>query len=172
MEIGSKRMGDGRRDADDLAGTELASEMLPDHQLALLAFLVRGDAEDAPLALELGAWSVAADGRLADPARPLVFPLAEVDRVRALAERAAAALRHPPRGEAAGVLLAAGDGGLGVTASRAPDGTWWVTLGRADGAGVAAVPAGAIDGLVRVLAEAERELVELGLVPFPGGVRG
>jgi hypothetical protein len=166
-------MGDDRQDAADLAGTELAGEVLPGGRLALLAFLVRGgDDVEAALALELGAWAVAADGKLVEPARPLVFSLDEVDRVRALAERAAAALGRPPGGEAAAVLLAAGEGGLGATASRAPDGTWWVALGRADGKGGAAVPAGAVDSLVRVLAEAERELVELGLVPFPGGPRG
>jgi hypothetical protein len=164
-------MGDDRRDAADLAGTELAGEVLPDGRLALLAFLVRsGDGGGA--ALELGAWPVAADGRLVEPARPLTFPLAEVDRVRALAERAVAALPHAPGGEAAAVLLAADDGGLGVTARRAADGTRWLALGRADGTGGAAVPAAAADSLVRVLAEAERELVELGLVPFPGNPPG
>jgi hypothetical protein len=166
-------MGDDRRDAADLAGTELAGEVLPDGRLALLAFLVRGgDGGEAALALELGAWPVAADGKLVEPARPLAFPLAEVDRVRALAERGVAALPHAPRGEAAAVLLAADDGGLGVTARRAADGTRWLALGRADGTGGAAVPAAAADSLVRVLAEAERELVELGLVPFPGDPPG
>jgi hypothetical protein len=161
-------MGDDRRDAADLAGTELAGEVLPDGRLALLAFLVRGDDGGAALALELGVWPVAANGKLVEPARPLVFPLAEVDQVRALAEHAVAALPHAPGGEAAGLLLAVGDGGLGVTASRAADGTRWLALGRADGTGGAAVPAEAADILVRVLAEAERELVELGLLAFPG----
>src|SRR5687767_321626 len=41
----------------DLAGVELASELLPDGRQVLLAFLVRG--EDGGEALELGVWDVA-----------------------------------------------------------------------------------------------------------------
>ena len=164
-------MADDRRDSDDLAGTELAGEVLPDGRLALLAFLVRGEDDGAALSLELGAWPVAADGKLVEPTRPLVVPLAKVDQVRALAERAVAALRDARAGEGEAILLAAGDGGLSVTASRAPDGARWAALGRMDGSGGAAVPAAAADSLVGVLAEAERELVELGLVAFPGHPR-
>jgi hypothetical protein len=164
-------MADDRRDSDDLAGTELAGEVLPESRLALLAFLVRGEEGGAALSLELGAWPVAPHGKLVEPARPLVFPLAEVDQVRALAERAVATLRDACGGEGDAVLLAVGDGGLSVTASRAPDGTRSAALGRMNGAGGAAVPTAAADSLVRVLAEAERELVELGLVAFPSDPR-
>jgi len=82
----------------DLVGVELASEaLLGDRPQVLLAFLVRG--EDGGDALELGAWTVTGDGKLVRPARqPLVFPVGEVDAVRALAERAAAALPHAAPG--------------------------------------------------------------------------
>ena len=54
-----------------------------------------------------------------------------------------------------------------ATARRAPDGTFWASLGWADDSGLATVPAAGIGSFVRVLAEAERELMELGLVAFP-----
>ena len=50
---------------------------------------------------------------------------------------------------------------------RAPDGTLWASLGWQDDTGIATVPAAGIASFVRVLAEAERELMELGLVAFP-----
>jgi hypothetical protein len=151
----------------DLAGAELASEVLPgDRPQVLLAFLVRG--EDGGNALELGAWAVTADGKLVRPARPpLVFPVGEVDQVRALAERAAAALPHTAPGQDGGAVLGRA-GALAAALTRGPDGAPWATLGRADGSGgLAAVPAAALGRLVRVLAEAERELAELGLVALP-----
>ena len=49
----------------------------------------------------------------------------------------------------------------------APDGTLWASLGWQDDTGIATVPAAGIASFVRVLAEAERELTELGLVAFP-----
>jgi hypothetical protein len=159
-------MPDGPR-ADDLAGAELASEALPgDRPQVLLAFLVRG--EDGGDALELGAWAVTDAGKLVRPARPpLVFPVGEVDQVRTLAERAAAALPHVDDGQDGGAVLGR-IGALAAVLTRGPDGTLEVTLGRADGSGgLAAVPAAALGGLVRVLAEAERELTELGLVALP-----
>jgi hypothetical protein len=150
----------------DLAGVELASEALPgDHRQVLLAFLVRGEVGGD--ALELGAWAVTDEGKLVRPARqPLVFPVGEVDAVRALAERAAAALPHVNHGQNGDAVLGRA-GALVASLTRGPDGTPWATLGRADGSGLAAVPAVALGRLVRVLAEAERELAELGLVVLP-----
>ena len=46
----------------------------------------------------------------------------------------------------------------------------WATLGWTDGSGLAAVPVAAVESFERVLAEAERELTELGLVAFPSGL--
>lgn len=150
----------------DLTGIELASEVLSgDRRQVLLAFLVRG--EDGGDALELGAWAVTDEGKLVRPARPLVVPVGEVDAVRALAERAAAALPHAAPGQDGGAVLGR-VGALAAALTRGPDGTPGVTLGRADGSGgLAAVPAAALGGLVRVMAEAERELAELGLVALP-----
>jgi len=48
-------------------------------------------------------------------------------------------------------------GALAAALTRGPDGS----------GGLAAVPAAALGRLVRVLAEAERELAELGLVALP-----
>jgi hypothetical protein len=153
----------------DLAGVELASEMLPDGRQVLLAFLVQG--EDGGEALELGVWAVAGEGKLVRPARPLVFPAGEVDRVRRLVEQAVATLPCMPCG-AAGPAVLGREGGLEATAVPAPDGTVRATFGRADGGGEVAVPVAAVGSLVRALAEAERELAELGLVTLPGPARG
>jgi len=150
----------------DLDGVELASEALPgDRPQVLLAFLVRG--EDGGDALELGAWTVTDEGKLVRPARLLVFPVADVDQVRTLAERASAALPHVDDGQDGDAVLGR-VGALAATLTRGADGARWATLGRADGSGgLAAVPAAALGRLVRVLAEAERELAELGLVALP-----
>jgi hypothetical protein len=146
----------------DRAGVELASEVLPsDHRQVLLAFLVRG--KDGGDALELGAWAVTDAGKLVRPAQLLVFPVGDVDKVRALAERASAALPHVDHGQDGGVVLGRA-GELEAALTRGSDGAPWATLGRVDGGGLAAVPAVALGRLVRVLAEAERELAELGLV--------
>jgi hypothetical protein len=150
----------------DLAGVELASEMLPDGRQVLLAFLVQS--EDGGEALELGVWAVAGEGRLVRPARPLVVPAGEVDRVRRLVEQVVATL---PCG-AAGPAVLGREGGLEATAVPAPDGTVRATFGRADGGGEVAVPLAAVGSLVRALAEAERELAELGLVTLSGPARG
>jgi hypothetical protein len=148
----------------DRAGVELASEMLRHAHHVLLAFLVRG--KDGGEALELGVWSVTPEGRLVRPSRPLLLPVGEVDRVRALAERAVAALPHATCGKDAAAVLER-DGKLGATIERAPDGSLWATLRRMDDGGLAAVPAAEIGSLVRVLAEAECQLAELGRVALP-----
>jgi hypothetical protein len=147
----------------DIAGAELASEVLDDGRLVLLAFLVRGE---NGAALELGAWSVTTAGKLTRPPRPLVFSVGEVDRVRTLAERAVEALPRASYGED-GIAVLGHDAGLTATAMRAPDGSLWASLGWKDDTGIATVPAAGIASFVRVLAEAERELMELGLVAFP-----
>ena len=147
----------------DIAGAELASEVVHDGRLVLLVFLVRGEDGEA---LELGAWSATAGGKLTRPPRPLVFSVGEVDRVRALAERAVETLPRASYGED-GVAVLGHDGGLTATAMRTPDGTLWASLGWADDTGLATVPAAGIGSFVRVLAEAERELMELGLVAIP-----
>jgi hypothetical protein len=96
-----------------------------------------------------------------------VFPVGEVDAVRALAERALAGLPYAAHGQDGDTVLGHA-GALAATLTRGPDGAPWATLGRADGrGGLAAVPAAALGRLVRVLAEAERELAELGLVALP-----
>jgi hypothetical protein len=146
----------------DLAGIELAGELLPGGRHALLAFLV--SATDGGAALELGTWAVAEGGKLARPARPLVVPAKEVDRVRALVQGAAATLNRVPHGQADGPAELGRDGELTLTTASGPDGAPWATLGRADAGGLVAVPAAALASLVRVLAEAERQLAELGLV--------
>jgi hypothetical protein len=153
----------------DLAGVELASELLPDGRQVLLAFLVQG--EDGGEALELGVWAVAGGGRLVRPARPLVFPAGEVDRVRRLAERVAATLPGLPRG-AVGASVLGREAGLEAMVVPAPDGTVRAILGRTDGGGEVVLPAAAVGSLVRALAEAERELAELGMVALPDSVRG
>jgi hypothetical protein len=149
----------------DLAGTELASETLQGGQHVLLAFLARGG--DGSEALELGTWSVSEEGKLARLCPSLVFPVRDVDQVRNLVERAVARLRQAPRGENGAVVLAR-DGGLEAAVMRGPDGTTWASLGPTGRGGLAVVPAGEIESFVRVLAEAERELAELGLVALPG----
>jgi hypothetical protein len=147
----------------DIAGAELASEVLDDGRLVLLVFLVRGE---NGAALELGAWSVTTAGKLTRPPRPLVFSVGEVDRVRTLAERAVETLPRASYGED-GIAVLGHDAGLTATAMRAPDGSLWASLGWKDDTGIATVPAAGIASFVRVLAEAERELTELGLVAFP-----
>jgi hypothetical protein len=153
----------------ELAGVELASEVLPDGRQVLLAFLVQG--EDGGEALELGVWAVADQGRLVRPARPLLLRVGEVDRARRLAERVVAALPHLP-GSTAGAAVLGREGGLEAMAVRAPDGTLQATFGWTDAGAQVAVPAAAVGSVVRALAEAERELAELGLVapvsPTPG----
>ena len=62
--------------------------------------------------------------------------------------------------------MLAKDGRLRVGITRSPDGMRWATLGWTDGSGLATVPVAAIESFERVLAEAERELTELGLVAF------
>ena len=96
----------------DIAGAELASEVVHDGRLVLLVFLVRGEDGEA---LELGAWSATADGKLTRPPRPLIFSVGEVDRVRALAERAVETLPRASYGED-GIAVLGHDGGL--TANR------------------------------------------------------
>jgi hypothetical protein len=157
-----------QRPHPDLAGAELAGEVLHDGGYTLLAFLVPLEDGDG---LELGAWSTAGDGKLARPARPLVFPIGDVDRVRGLAERAAAALAQAPFETDDSIVLAE-EGSLRASVARGPDGVRWATLGWADGSGLAVVPAAAIASLVRVLAEAERLLAELGLLAFPRDLPG
>jgi hypothetical protein len=153
----------------DLAGVELASELLPDGRQVLLAFLVRG--EDGGEALELGVWDVAGQGRLARPARPLLLPVGEVDRARRLAERVVAALPHLPCSTAGAAVLGR-EGRLEAMAVPAPDGTLQATFGWTDAGARLAVPAAAVGSVVRARAEAERALAELGLVapvsPAPG----
>lgn len=134
----------------DIAGAELASEVVHEGRLVLLVFLVRG--EDGA-ALELGAWSATADGKLTRPLRPLVFSVGEVDRVRALAERAVETLPRASYGED-GTAVLGHDGELAATAMRASDETLWVSLGWTDDTGLATVPAAGIGSFVRVLAEA------------------
>jgi hypothetical protein len=147
----------------DLAGAELASEVMHDGRHMLLAFLIPLEDGDG---LELGAWSTTGEGKLARPAWPLVFPVGDVDKVRALAERAAATLVQASFKTDDSTVLAE-EGSLRASVARGPDGVYWATLGWADGSGVAVVPAADIASLVRVLAEAERLLTELGLVAFP-----
>lgn len=149
----------------DPIGIELAGELLPDGRYALLAFLVY--AADGGAALELGAWPVAAGGKLARPAQPLVVSAKEVDRVRALVEGAIATLPPVLHGREGGPVELGHDDGLALTAALGPDGALWATLGQVDGGGRVAVPAVALASMVRVLAEAERELAELGLVALP-----
>ena len=145
----------------DIAGAELASEVVHDGRLVLLVLLVRG--EDCE-ALELGLvrhrrWQAHAT------APAMIFSVGEVDRVRALAERAVETLPRASYGED-GVAVLGQDGGLTLT-MHTPDGTLWASLGWADDTGLATVPAAGDQGFVRVLAEAERELMELGLVAIP-----
>ena len=153
----------------DPAGIELAGELLSDGRSALLAFLVR--AEEGGDAVELGAWEVIKAGKLVRPSRLLVFPVGDVDRVRALAERAADVLLHEHPGQG-GDAVRVCEGGLTVTTAPGPDGTPWATLAQLDGSGLAAVPAAAIKSLVRVLAETERALAELGRVALLDQPRG
>src|SRR3954451_16408516 len=148
----------------DVAGVELAGEVLPAARQALLAFLVRVEAGDG---LELGTWAITGKGTLARPCRPLVFPIRDVDKVRALAERALAALPDAPGGVDE-IAVLADEGRLRAGVTRSPDGMRWATLGWADGSGLAVVPLAAVASFERVLAEAERHLTELGLVAFPG----
>ena len=154
------------REQAGIAGMELAGEVLHDARQALLAFLVRLEAGDG---LELGIWAITGKGTLARPCRPLVFPVRDVDRVRALVERAIAALPYASYGEDTITVLAE-DGHLRAGVTCSSDGMGWATLGWADGSGSAAVPAIALESFGRVLAEAERELTELGLVAFPSGL--
>ena len=87
----------------------------------------------------------------------------DVENVRALAGRAAAALQHTSSGDDEITVLARGR----LRARNAfTDGMRWATLGWTDGSGLATVPVAAIESFERVLAEAERELTELGLVAF------
>ena len=128
----------------------------------LLAFLVR---VEESVGLELGTWAITGKGTLARPCRPLVFPTRDVEKVRALAGRAAAALQQTSCG-VDGITVLAKDGRLRAGITRSPDGMRWATLGWTDGSGLATVPVAAIESFERVLAEAERELTELGLVAF------
>ena len=141
---------------------ELAGEVLHEARQALLAFLVRDREGDG---LELGVWAITGKGTLARPCRPFVFPVRDVDKVRALVERAVAALPHTSCG-GDDITVLAEEGHLRAGVTRSPDGMRWATLGWADGSGVAAVPLAAVESLERVLAEAERQLTELGLVAF------
>ena len=75
----------------NIAGVELAGEVLHDTRQVLLAFLVR---VEEGVGLELGTWAITGKGTLTRPCRPLVFPVRDIDKVRALAGRAAAALPH------------------------------------------------------------------------------
>ena len=147
----------------DVAGVELAGEVLHDARQALLAFLVRVEEGDG---LELGTWAITGKGTLARPCRPLVFPVRDVDKVRALAERAVAALPNTSCG-VVGITVLADEGRLRAGVTHSPDGMRWATLGWSDDTGLATVPAAEIGSFVRVLAEAERELMELGLGAFP-----
>ena len=100
-----------------------------------------------------------------------MFPVGDVDRVRGLAERAAAALAQAPFETDDSIVLAE-EGSLRASVARGPDGVRWATLGWADGSGLAVVPAAAIASLVRVPAEAERRPAELGLPVFPRDLPG
>ena len=138
----------------DIAGVELAGEVLHDARQALLAFLVQVEEGGG---LELGTWAITGKGTLARPCRPLVFPIRDVDKVRALAERAVAALSHTSCG-GDGITVLADEGRLRAGVTRSADGMRWATLGWADGSGLAVVPVSAVESFERVLAEAEREL--------------
>jgi hypothetical protein len=146
----------------DIAGAELAGEVLRDAGQVLLAFLVR---VEEGVGLELGNWAITGKGTLARPCRPLVFPIRDVDKARALAGRAAAALLRTSCGDDE-ITVLANEGGLRADVTRSPDGRRWATLGWTDGSGLVAVPMAAVESFERVLAEAERELTELGLVAF------
>ena len=146
----------------DIAGVELAGEVLHDARQVLLAFLVR---VEEGVGLELGTWAITGKGTLTRPCRPLVFPVRDVDKVRALAGRAAAALPRTSCNDDE-ITVLANEGRLRAGVTRSPDGMRWATLGWTDGSGLAAVPVAAIESFERVLAEAERELTELGLVAF------
>ena len=150
------------REQAGIASTELAGEVLHDARQALLAFLVR---VEEGVGLELGTWAITGKGTLARPCRPLVFPARDVEKVRALAGRGAAALQHTSCG-VDGITVLANEGRLRAGVTCSPDGMRWATLGWADGSGLAAVPVAAVESIERVLAEAERELTELGLVAF------
>ena len=150
----------------DIAGVELAGEVLDDARQVLLAFLVQVEDDDA---LELGTWAITGKGTLARPCRPLVFPVRDIDKVRALAGRAVAALPHTPCG-VDGISVLADDGHLRASVTRSAEGMRWATLGWADGSGLAVVPLAALESFERVLAEAERELTELGVLAFPSSL--
>jgi hypothetical protein len=109
----------------DISGVELGGEVLHDARQALLAFLVRIEEGDG---LELGTWAITGKGALARPCRPLVFPIRDVDKVRALAERAVAALPNTSCG-VDGITVLADEGRLRTGVTRSPDGMRWVTLG-------------------------------------------
>jgi hypothetical protein len=94
-----------------------------------------------------------------------VFPVRDVDKVRALAGRAAATLPRTSCGDDE-ITVLANEGRLRAGVTRSPDGMRWATLGWTDGSGLATVPVAAVESFERVLAEAERELTELGLVAF------
>src|SRR3954451_12308427 len=102
----------------DIAGVELAGEVLRDARQVLLAFLVR--VEDG-VGLELGTWAITGKGTLARPCRPLVFPVGDVEKVRALAERALAALPDAPGGVDE-IAVLADEGRLRAGVTRSPDG--------------------------------------------------
>ena len=151
----------------DIAGVELAGEVLHDARQVLLAFLVR---VEEGVGLELGTWAITGKGTLTRPCRPLVFPVRDIDKVRALAGRAAAALPRTPCDDDE-ITVLANEGRLRAGVTRSPDGMRWATLGWTDGSGLATVPVAAVESFERVLAEAERELTELVLVAFRAACR-
>lgn len=149
---------------ESFGGIELASELIRSENAILMASLVQ--LEEGP-GVELALCSIGPEG-IGAPRIPLVFLAEDVHELRTMAEVAVQQLPAANYDDEAAALLAQ-DGDAIATAIRAPAGELF-TVGWADGSEVTYVPAADAPAIVRVLAAAQHELAELGVVRLPSGV--
>ena len=153
-------------------GLELASELVTEQRLLVAGLVKLPDG----YAVELGCWSITDEG-LVEPPLPVVFMADGTPQVRRLVETAIAVLplaEHDADGIAvlAQELDAEGEAGeMGCTATRAAGGGELFSLLWTDASGVASVPVARAESMARVLAAAERQLAELGLVSLSRNLR-
>jgi hypothetical protein len=146
--------------AGRVAGVEVASVALPSCSSLLVAGLVP---EGEGMVIELGRWPVSPQGVPEPSGAGLRLGTADLPLARRVLSQAEAALPMAVLGEEE-IQDLAREGDLAAVVASGPDGQPWFVLTAVERDGLAAVPVADHRALRRVLAEAERELVEAGLM--------
>ncbi len=148
----------------DVAGAELASEIMPGMAGVLMVSLMR---MATSMTVEFSVTRITDDG-LVPPRHPMMLLPGDVLALRRVAQAAAQVLQDCEIGDESVELARDDTHGLGAIAASMPDGQRWLVIAWQDGSGVAMVPLDDADAPVRVLVAAEQRRAELGLVMLAG----